>query len=480
MSDTQRPTLQLRLKRFPLDRIRPGTSVMLIGMRETGKTVIVRDILWHNRDVPCGTIICGTDGPEAVYKQYKSVVPPNQHHDEYTKEITRSFALRQTSLRQPNFFVLDDCLYDSSWIHDKYIQYLLTERRSLQTLFIQTMQYAVGVPDRIRTAYDYVFIMRENMRTNRRRLFDQYASKLFPDFDVFCAVLNQVFDTNLRPNDGWYSCLVIDNSSDSPNIEDRVFYFTATRRPDLRLCSDEYWTSTTTVEPLPSIPLPIPADAVVTHSLRTRPFHLDRIRPDSNILIIGLTYSEKTALVRKILHNQRHLVPSGVVIHGLEETSPRYSDIVPAEQLHVDYNPDIITDLLNHQRQSLQQNELTAEPKFFVMDECVYDPRQLKDEALVHLNKHNRSYKLLVLLTLPYPTFLPPDAYQNIDYIFVFSTFQITHRRRLHEHYCYDIPFDVFCATMETYATNTSCLVIDNILPYPKPEDHFFHYTPSC
>jgi hypothetical protein len=247
MSETQPATFHIRMKRFSLDKIRPGNSVLLIGMRETGKTVIAKDILWHNRDIPYGTVICGTDGPDAVYRQY--TVPPDLHHYEYTPETIRYAVKRQRWLNKTEsiedrraFLVIDDCLYDSSWMRDKYIRHILSNRSSLQTLFIMTMQWAMGIPPIMRENFDYVFILRENIMSNRRRLYEQYAKDIFPEFGVFSQVLNEVFQYQPNQTGNWHPCLVIDNTSTSTNVEDRVFHFTATNRRDLRLCADQFWT----------------------------------------------------------------------------------------------------------------------------------------------------------------------------------------------------------------------------------------------
>ena len=48
-------------------------------------------------------------------------------------------------------------------------------------MFIITMQYALGIPPVLRTNIDYVFILRENIFMNRKKLYDQYAG-MFPTF----------------------------------------------------------------------------------------------------------------------------------------------------------------------------------------------------------------------------------------------------------------------------------------------------------
>ena len=76
------------------------------------------------------------------------------------------------------FLILDDCLYDSSWIKTKNVRALFMNGRHYKSMFIITMQYALGIPSNLRTNIDYVFLLRENIVSNRKRLYEQYAEML--------------------------------------------------------------------------------------------------------------------------------------------------------------------------------------------------------------------------------------------------------------------------------------------------------------
>ncbi len=64
--------------------------------------------------------------------------------------------------------ILDDCLYDNSWIKDTNIRALFMNGRHYKTMFVITMQYALGITPNLRTNIDYVFILRENLVNNRK------------------------------------------------------------------------------------------------------------------------------------------------------------------------------------------------------------------------------------------------------------------------------------------------------------------------
>jgi hypothetical protein len=190
-------------------------------------------------------VISGTEGANQFYSK---VVPPLFIHDEYSpmiianvlkrqknlaKKISNDLATRGSTTVDPrNFLILDDCLYDKSWINNKDVRYLFMNGRHVHTMFIITMQYAMGIPPNLRTNIDYVFILRENYVSNRRRLYEQYAG-MFPDFDSFCQVMNQCTEN--------FECLVIDNNAKSNKLEDQVFWYKAQPRADFRLCAPELW-----------------------------------------------------------------------------------------------------------------------------------------------------------------------------------------------------------------------------------------------
>jgi hypothetical protein len=237
--------LNLRLRKFDMTKIKHDKVVVLIGKRETGKSFLVKDLLWHHQSLPCGTVISGTEGANQFYSK---VVPPMFIHEEYSpliianvlkrqkliaKKISSDLATRGTTAVDPrNFLILDDCLYDSSWTRDRNVRYLFMNGRHVHTMFIITMQYAIGIPPNLRTNIDYVFILRETYISNRRKLYEQYAG-MFPDFDSFCQVMNQCTEN--------YECLVIDNNAKSNKLEDQVFWYKANTHPDFRLCAPEFW-----------------------------------------------------------------------------------------------------------------------------------------------------------------------------------------------------------------------------------------------
>ena len=94
------------------------------------------------------------------------------------------------------------------------------------------MQYALGIPPNLRTNIDYVFILRENYVSNRKKLYEHYAG-MFPNFEMFCQVMDQCTEN--------FECLVINNNAKSNKLTDQVFWYKADKRPEFKIGSPEYW-----------------------------------------------------------------------------------------------------------------------------------------------------------------------------------------------------------------------------------------------
>ena len=235
--------MNLEIKKFDITSIKKDKVCVFIGKRETGKSFLVKDLLYYHQDVPVGTVISPT---EQANHFYSNIIPPIFIHDEYTPEITSNIIKRQKKLKRiingggegsdnldiRTFLILDDCLYDNTWQKDKNIRNIFMNGRHYNILFLLTMQFALGIPPNLRTNIDYVFILRENIVSNRKRIYDHYAG-MFPTFDMFCSTMDQCTEN--------FECLVICNNAKSNKIEDQVFWYKADKHDDFRIGPDNVW-----------------------------------------------------------------------------------------------------------------------------------------------------------------------------------------------------------------------------------------------
>jgi hypothetical protein len=243
--------MTLELKKFDMRTItfkpdeNKGPVIVMIGRRDTGKSFLVRDLLYHHRDIPIGTVMSGTEAGNGFYGKH---VPKLFIHEEYNSVLIENILRRQkvvlkqtkaeidkygkTKIDPRAFAILDDCLYDQSWTRDKLMRLLFMNGRHWKIMLIITMQYPLGIPPNLRTNIDYVFILREPYMTNRKRIWENYAS-MFPTLDAFCSVMDQTTEN--------YECLVINNNAKSNKLNEQIFWYKAENRPDFKLGSKEFW-----------------------------------------------------------------------------------------------------------------------------------------------------------------------------------------------------------------------------------------------
>lgn len=247
--------MNFNIKKFNIETIRDrceidsrkSPMIVVIGKKDTGKSFLVKDILYNTQACfPIGTVISGT---EVANEFFQHMVPSKLIHDKYKPDIVMNVIKRQLAIKTTRnndkhksggdsavdpraFLILDDCLYDATWIREESTRYVFMNGRHIDLMTIITMQYPLGITPNLRTNVDFIFILRETMINNRKRIYDNYAG-MFPTFEMFCQFMDQCTEN--------YECLVICNGVQSNRLEDQVFWYKASEHPPFKLCDDSLW-----------------------------------------------------------------------------------------------------------------------------------------------------------------------------------------------------------------------------------------------
>jgi hypothetical protein len=226
---------------------RKSPMMVVIGKKDTGKSFLVRDILANTQSYfPVGTVISGT---ELANEFFQHMVPSKLIHDKYRPEIVQNVIKRQLGIKTARntdkksrggnssidpraFLILDDCLYDNTWINQESTRYIFMNGRHIDMMTIITMQYPLGISPNLRTNVDFIFILRENITRNRRIIYENYAG-MFPTYEMFSQFMDQCTED--------FNCLVICNGIQSNKLEDQVFWYKASDHPPFKLCDDSLW-----------------------------------------------------------------------------------------------------------------------------------------------------------------------------------------------------------------------------------------------
>jgi len=237
----------IQLNKFDMSVIKPNAVVAFIGKRNTGKSTLLMDYLFHQRNIPVISAISPTEDGNATFGK---VLPPILIHKEYSETLVEKILDRQRKVKKHymkqkdesvptdklvdprSILIMDDCMYNNDWVRHKPIRELFFNGRHWELGFVFTMQYPVGIPPVLRSNIDYIFLLRENIKDNRDKLYKFYAG-MFGSAEVFSQVLDQTTEN--------FGCLVINNTTKSNQLIDQAFWYKADQHEPYHTCSERYW-----------------------------------------------------------------------------------------------------------------------------------------------------------------------------------------------------------------------------------------------
>ena len=232
-------TLNINLRKFDPSKIGDDRTCMVIGKRNTGKSVLTKEILYHKKHIPIGLVMSQTESGNGWYRKWVPDVFVYNAFDatkvdqliEQQRQLCEQAEKKGKPVRK-TFLVLDDCMFDKKVMKQRCIRELFFNGRHYGIFFITTSQYVADAGPEIRSNCDYVFVMKENIRANRERLWKWYFG-IFPTFDAFDAAMNACTNN--------YGCLVLDNTTQSTRIEDNVFWYKVEKPHDFRMGCPQAW-----------------------------------------------------------------------------------------------------------------------------------------------------------------------------------------------------------------------------------------------
>jgi hypothetical protein len=213
-----------------------GGRYIVIGKPGTGKSFLMSDLIYKKSHlIPVGLVFSGTEDSNHMYGK---MIPELFIYDSLDLDQLELFEKRQkhalTYLDNPwALLVIDDCFDDPKLFKKKIIASLLKNGRHRKMFMVIGIQYCIDFPCSLRPCVDGVFILRENSRAVRNKLFENFGG-VIPDFTTFCAMLDTITDDN--------TALYINNAGTSNKLEDNVFWYKAAPVPKFfKFGSKEYW-----------------------------------------------------------------------------------------------------------------------------------------------------------------------------------------------------------------------------------------------
>ncbi len=237
----------IRLREFQLQWIMLDSVICLVGRRRSGKSWAIRCIMHYlsQRGVPYGKIYSGTEHCNPFFQTFfpalfidnkftdKDLAEIMQSQKHLVKKVRKKYKV-QDGRRLSNCMALifDDMLSEAdTWRKSKHFTKLFVEGRHYNILFIMALQHVMGIPPGLRDNIDFAFLF-ANDGSNLEKLWKNYAG-VIPTFDMF----KKIFYACTRDK----GCMVINKTSSSENLSDKVFFFKAYDPGRFKFGTAEFW-----------------------------------------------------------------------------------------------------------------------------------------------------------------------------------------------------------------------------------------------
>jgi hypothetical protein len=227
----------MQVQKLDLSKIEHGRNFLLLGARNTGKSVLLEDLLYQRRAnmefVAAQTSTMSTKEmlckhiPECLVSGDGFDADLLQRYIDQIRENTKNKKSRRS------VWIGDDLAFDTSFMKSKQLKYLSMNGRHDNNETYVTCQYLLNITPAMRSNADIVMALAEPIKSNRRKLFEFFFG-VFPTFNLFDRVFDQV-----TANHG---VLCLDRTQKSGKLEDMVKFYRATPNPPpFRLGKEIYW-----------------------------------------------------------------------------------------------------------------------------------------------------------------------------------------------------------------------------------------------
>lgn len=213
---------QYAIPLFDPTKIKNDAVWIILGPRNTGKTVLLRYLMWLLRD-KCDMIMAMTE-TESSAASMRDYIPKrlvyNRGYDGAAcdKFLNTTKMIAETGKVRHVWLIEDDLMSDSRFLSGRTHMAMHLNGRHWHESIFSTSQFPTCHPPKARAQADVVISLRCNSHADRRRLFEFY----FGCFSSF-AEFERVFAACTAN----YGCLVIDKTSPDTSVEGCIRHFRA-------------------------------------------------------------------------------------------------------------------------------------------------------------------------------------------------------------------------------------------------------------
>lgn len=231
------------IRRFDPRTIKPGSIILVLGERGTGKTTFVINCLLHSfRAYPLGVVMAGTRDTESEYTAHvPSTLVYNGFHSDKIREIIRQQESRaetrvgrKSKPAAPIFLILDDLTFLFNQINkDIGIRELVFNGRHFNCTMVIVAHYCMQIRKELRGQFDYIFTTFQKnpgYRSQIRECFDVG----FPNDKAFHKIMEKCTKR--------FGIMVLDKRARADyGLSDSLFQFRAAKHLKFRIGNKTLW-----------------------------------------------------------------------------------------------------------------------------------------------------------------------------------------------------------------------------------------------
>jgi len=220
--------MKISLRKFNPHAMMPrdGRIILVIGRRGSGKSTLIEDLMYqlHTRY----DYAIGMSPTRASIEMLERHVPGGMIFDEgfskeqFQKMLAISSLLAKKHKLRNGLLTMDDCNADKDAFRSKTMRDAFMNGRHYGMNILWAMHYCMDILPELRTQVDYVFVLKDNIRKNKERLFNNFFG-MFEKVDDFIKVMDQCTENN--------ECLVLDNTTPNPDPRHCLFWYKAKLNP---------------------------------------------------------------------------------------------------------------------------------------------------------------------------------------------------------------------------------------------------------
>ena len=206
------------------DNFKLDTTILLVGKRGSGKTSLLKQLLFNIRNK---VDVCIAMTPTiSTQKDLSKILPSEFIYPSWNEKVIKNLFEQQKKMLKKGSaikhvcLVCDDLMYDKKLMRGKTMREIFQNGRHYHITLICTAQYLFDLDPSQRSNTDICLCLAENVHSNKEKLFKTF----FGFFENY-----RDFDSVFRACTEDYEALVMDlcNNPTSNNLSHTVFWYKA-------------------------------------------------------------------------------------------------------------------------------------------------------------------------------------------------------------------------------------------------------------